>query len=152
MKTVDYYMELPYRMEIIPDKEEGGFVATFPDLPGCITVGETIEAVVQNVVDAKRAWLEAELEIGAMIPEPEDFRNGGHDMTKRSVYPIIISEEKDGFYVSIPDFETATQGECIADAIMMARDVIGLMGIDMQDEGKELPIPNSQNYKKQEGE
>ena len=74
MKTVDYYMELPYRMEIIPDKEEGGFVATLPDLPGCITVGETIEAVIQNIVDAKRAWLEAELEIGATIPEPEDLK------------------------------------------------------------------------------
>lgn len=74
MKTVDYYMELPYRMEIIPDKEEGGFIATFPDLPGCITVGDTIEAVIQNIVDAKRAWLEAELEIGAMIPEPEDLK------------------------------------------------------------------------------
>ena len=74
MKTVDYYMELPYRMEIIPDKEEGGFVATLPDLPGCITVGETIEAVIQNIVDAKRVWLEAELEIGATIPEPEDLK------------------------------------------------------------------------------
>ena len=71
-------------------------------------------------------------------------------MTKRSVYPIIISEEADGFYVSIPDFETATQGETIADAIMMARDAIGLMGIDMQDEGKELPMPSSREYKEQE--
>jgi len=70
-------------------------------------------------------------------------------MTKRSVYPIIISEEADGYYVSIPDFETATQGESIADAIMMARDVIGLMGIDMQDEGRELPSPNSREYEKQ---
>ena len=74
MKTVDYYMELPYRMEIVPDKDEGGFVATFPELPGCITVGETIEEVIQNIVDAKRAWLESELEIGAMIPEPEDLK------------------------------------------------------------------------------
>lgn len=77
-------------------------------------------------------------------------KNGGYNMTKRIVYPIIISEEKDGFYVLIPDFETATQGECIADAIMMARDAIGLMGIDMQDEGKSLPMPNSREYKKQE--
>lgn len=74
MKTVDYYMELPYRMEIVPDKDEGGFVATFPELPGCITVGETIEEVIQNIVDAKRAWLESELEIGAMIPEPEELK------------------------------------------------------------------------------
>ena len=52
--------------------------------------------------------------------------------------------------MSIPDFEVATQGESIADAIMMARDAIGLMGIDMQDDGKELPIPNSKTYKAQE--
>lgn len=70
-------------------------------------------------------------------------------MKKRIVYPIIITKEIDGFYVSIPDFEVATQGESIADAIMMARDAIGLMGIDMQDDGKELPIPNSKTYKAQ---
>ena len=52
---------------------------------------------------------------------------------KRIVYPIIITEEKDSFYVSVPDFESATQGDSVADAIMMARDLIGLMGIDMQD-------------------
>lgn len=73
-------------------------------------------------------------------------------MTKRIVYPIIISEETDGLYVSIPDFEMATQGENIADAIMMARDAIGLMGIDMQDEGKELPIPNSKEFETKEGD
>lgn len=71
----------------------------------------------------------------------------GGFMKTRIVYPIIISEEKDGFYVSIPDFEISTQGENIADAIMMARDAIGLMGIDMQDDGKELPIPHSKEYK-----
>ena len=74
MKTVDYYMELPYKMEIVPDKEEGGFIASFPDLPGCITVGDSIEDVIQNIVDAKRVWLESELEMGAMIPEPEEMK------------------------------------------------------------------------------
>jgi len=64
-------------------------------------------------------------------------------MRERKVYPIIISEEKDGYFVQIPDFESATQGESIADAIMMARDAIGLMGIDMLDAGKELPVPHS---------
>ncbi len=73
-------------------------------------------------------------------------------MTKKSVYPIIISEEIDGLYFSIPDFETATQGESIADAITMARDVIGLMGIEMQDEGKELPIAYSKKYETKEGD
>ena len=67
-------------------------------------------------------------------------------MKERIVYPVIISKEKDGYYVSIPDFESATQGRSIADAIMMARDAIGLMGIDMQDDGKDIPIPNSKTY------
>jgi predicted RNase H-like HicB family nuclease len=61
----------------------------------------------------------------------------------KEAYPIIISKEKDGYYVSIPDFDIATQGTSIADAISMARDAIGLMGIDMEDEGKPLPAPNS---------
>lgn len=36
------YMELPYRMEIVPDKEEGGYAVTFPELPGCMTCGEKV--------------------------------------------------------------------------------------------------------------
>ena len=51
MKTLNDYMEMPYRMEIIEDKEEGGFVAFYPDLPGCITCGETVEIAVANALD-----------------------------------------------------------------------------------------------------
>ena len=54
MKTLNDYMEMPYRMEIIEDKEEGGFVAFYPDLPGCITCGETVEIAVANALDAKK--------------------------------------------------------------------------------------------------
>ena len=32
MKTLEEYMALPYRLEIIPDPDEGGFVGTYPDL------------------------------------------------------------------------------------------------------------------------
>lgn len=31
----------------------------YPDLPGCITCGETRESAVVNALDAKKAWLEA---------------------------------------------------------------------------------------------
>lgn len=54
MKTLNEYMELPYKMEIIEDKEEGGFVVSFPDLPGCISCGETVEGAVSNAMDAKK--------------------------------------------------------------------------------------------------
>ena len=59
MKTLDEYLKLPYPMEIVEDQEEGGYTISFPDLPGCITCGETIEKAVDNVKEAKRLWLEA---------------------------------------------------------------------------------------------
>ncbi len=73
MKTVDEYMKLAYKLEIIPDLEEGGYVANYPELPGCVTVGDTIEDVVANAVDAKHEWIIAELEMGAEIPEPFNY-------------------------------------------------------------------------------
>ena len=54
MKTLNEYMEMSYRMEIVEDKDEGGFVVSYPDLPGCITCGETIERAVANALDAKK--------------------------------------------------------------------------------------------------
>ena len=73
MKTLNDYMEMSYRMEIIEDKEEGGFVVSYPDLPGCVTCGETVESAVANALDAKKAWLEAALEDGIPIYEPDDL-------------------------------------------------------------------------------
>ncbi len=60
-------------MEIVEDKDEGGFVVSYPDLPGCITCGKTIESAIENALDAKRAWLEAALEEEIEIHEPDDL-------------------------------------------------------------------------------
>ena len=54
MKTLNDYMAMSYRMEIVEDKDEGGFVVSYPDLPGCITCGETVESAVTNALDAKK--------------------------------------------------------------------------------------------------
>lgn len=75
MKTLNDYMKMSYRMEIIEDKDEGGFVISYPDLPGCITCGETIESAIANAVDAKRSWLEAALEDGIEIHGPDSLNN-----------------------------------------------------------------------------
>ena len=72
MKTLEYYMSLPYKIEIIPDVEEGGFGASYPELPGCITCSDTFEGILKNAEDAKREWIQAALESGLTIPEPSD--------------------------------------------------------------------------------
>lgn len=69
MKTLAEYMAMPYKMEIVEDKDEGGFVVSFPDLPGCITCGETIESAIANAQDAKETWLVAALKDGYPIAE-----------------------------------------------------------------------------------
>ena len=75
MKTLNDYMAMSYRMEIVEDKDEGGFVVSYPDLPGCITCGETVESAVANALDAKKAWIEAALENGVEIHEPDSLEN-----------------------------------------------------------------------------
>ena len=72
MKTLNEYLALPYKMELIPDPDEGGFVVSFPELPGCVTTGETAEQAIANARDAKIAWLTATLEDHIVIPEPEN--------------------------------------------------------------------------------
>ena len=75
MKTLNDYMAMSYRMEIVEDKDEGGFVVSYPDLPGCITCGKTVETAVANALDAKKAWLEAALEDGITIHEPDNLED-----------------------------------------------------------------------------
>ena len=70
MRTIEEYMRLPYRMEIIPDTVEGGFAVRFPELPGCLTCGDTLEEAVRNAADCKKEWLIAAMEEGITIPEP----------------------------------------------------------------------------------
>lgn len=70
MKILSDYMKIKHRMEIVEDAEEGGFVVSFPELPGCFTCGDTKEKAIANAIDAKRAWFEAALEAGMEINIP----------------------------------------------------------------------------------
>ena len=50
MKDLKYFLSLPYRIELIPD--DGGIVARIPDLPGCMSSGDTpAEAVPASSVN-----------------------------------------------------------------------------------------------------
>ena len=64
----------------------------------------------------------------------------------RQVYPVIftpLNDKKDTVLIEVPDWEILTEGYGMADAVEMARDAIGLMGIDMEDDGKPLPAPST---------
>ena len=67
-----------YKIIIEPLSEEdgGGFLATVPDLPGCMSDGETEFEAIQNVHDAIACWMEAAGENGRPIPAPTVARRG----------------------------------------------------------------------------
>ena len=71
MKTLDDYLKVQYRLELISDPDEGGFIASYPDLPGCLSCGETVETAVANAEMAKKEWLMAAIEDGVEIFTPD---------------------------------------------------------------------------------
>lgn len=57
----------------------------------------------------------------------------------KMVYPVIFTQTADGYVANVPDMNIGTQGKDLAEAIEMARDAIGLMGIDLEDDHLEIP-------------
>lgn len=69
IKNLDYYLSLPYPIELIPD-EDGFWFARIPLLEGCMTNGVSREDTLIMLDDAKQLWLESAIELGMEIPEP----------------------------------------------------------------------------------
>lgn len=66
------------------------------------------------------------------------------------VYPTILIPDGKEYVVRVPDLGIATEGRDLADAIYMARDAIGIMGIDYEDNHEELPKPFSRQVETEE--
>lgn len=63
-------LDYPVMLEPLPAEEGGGFLASAPDLPGCMSDGETPEQAFQNVADAIRSWIEQAQAMGRAVPAP----------------------------------------------------------------------------------
>lgn len=63
-------LERQVLIEPLPERDGGGYFATVPDLPGCMSDGETPEDALLNVQDAIRCWIEAARELGRDVPQP----------------------------------------------------------------------------------
>ena len=60
----------------------------------------------------------------------------------KQAYPIILTPDKDGYCVYVPDMDINTSGTDLANAIFRAEDAISLCGITYQDMGQEIPAPS----------
>lgn len=68
-KSVEYYLGLPYTIELHQDAEEGWFVRV-KELPGCMSQGDTADDALASIREVMPLWIETALESGYEIPEP----------------------------------------------------------------------------------
>ncbi|WP_017928669.1 type II toxin-antitoxin system HicB family antitoxin [Limimaricola hongkongensis] len=90
---------IQYPMTIMPlaDEDGGGYIAFFPDLPGCISDGETPEEAAKNGTDAFACWMEAQKEREADIPAPNSHqaeRDAEFEAMAKSVAKLTAELER----------------------------------------------------------
>lgn len=69
-KTVAYYQNLPYTIELKHDAEDGWFVRV-KELPGCMSQGDSADEALAMIREAMQGWLTVALEQNMTIPEPQ---------------------------------------------------------------------------------
>lgn len=70
------FEDYPIDIRPLTAEKEGGFLATLPDLPGCMADGETPEQAIADAHGAFKSWMAAHSEDGRPVPLP-----GGGDAT-----------------------------------------------------------------------
>jgi len=87
-----------YKIEItpLPKEEGGGFLATFPDLPGCMADGETMQQALIEAEDAFNCWMKACTEWKKNIPEPGSGGTSGRFVTRvpKSLHARLTARAK----------------------------------------------------------
>ena len=129
-KNVEYYMGLPYTIELIPDKEAGWFVRV-KELRGCMSQGDTAQEALEMIQDAQRGWLEVAIEDGIPIPEPQpDEEYSGKFVVRvpRSLHRALAerAEREDASlnqYINVALARAVGQEKTVAPQLAVAQDV-----------------------------
>jgi antitoxin HicB len=80
MRDLNYYLGLPYTIEIMPDEDY--YFARVLELPGCLTYADSLEKLSPMIEEAIRDWIEDSLAYGEDIPEPLQCSDvGAEDVT-----------------------------------------------------------------------
>jgi antitoxin HicB len=63
-------LDYPFRIRRLVDDEGRGYLIEFPDLPGCISDGATIDEAIAHGADALASWIATAKEFGDTVPPP----------------------------------------------------------------------------------
>ena len=62
-----------YYPAVLERAESGGYGVVFPDFPGCVSAGETVQAALTNAGEALAFHIEGVLEDSETVPEPSEI-------------------------------------------------------------------------------
>ena len=60
----------PFTIRPLAAEEGGGYLIEFPDLPGCVSDGETPEEAIQHGQEAMEDWIRACKKLKRPVPQP----------------------------------------------------------------------------------
>jgi antitoxin HicB len=85
-KPLSFYLNRHYPTTFYPD-DEGGFTVIIPDLPGCMTQGDTAEEAFEMIAEAKELWIASAYEDNVPIPPPStEIAYSGKTMLRMPKY------------------------------------------------------------------
>ena len=71
-------------------EEEEGYSVVFPDLPGCVTQGDTLEQAMEMAEEAALGWLLITLEDGEDLPTPTNIKDVKLEYEKGFVSLVLL--------------------------------------------------------------
>lgn len=93
-KILDY----PFTIRHLSKEDGGGYLIEFPDLPGCMSDGETIEEAIANGHDAVTCWISAAQEAHRPIPHPGDLEKQSGKWVQRvpkSIHLRLVEKSRE---------------------------------------------------------
>ena len=90
------FNDFPIEIRPLSAEEGGGFLATFPDLPGCMADGETPEEAIADARGAFECWMDAHIADGRPVPTPGILNASGKFVQRlpRSIHSRLQHQAK----------------------------------------------------------
>lgn len=109
IRDLDQYQ---FTVRLLSKDEGGGYLVEYPDIPGCMSDGETIQEAIANGREALRDCIDVFKESGRKLPKPSIAAAQWRQRLPRTLYAKLTRQaESDG--VSINSLVTAIIAEAI---------------------------------------
>lgn len=84
----------PFTIRPLSEDDGGGFVIEYPDLPGCISDGDTPQEAIKNGCDAVKAYLLSCVKHGDPIPKPAEASGQWRQRVPKSLHARLVARAR----------------------------------------------------------